>query len=55
MERRKNRGWYDDAMASYTYLTRARGIAPNRIVIFGHSLGSGVAIELASTGYRRPP
>ncbi len=41
-------GVYADAMASYTYLTRTRGIAPDRIVIFGHSLGTGVAIQLAS-------
>lgn len=41
-------GVYDDATASYEYLTRTLGIAPDRIVIFGHSLGSGVAIELAS-------
>jgi len=41
-------GLYDDATASYAYLTRTRGIPPERIVIFGHSLGSGVAIELAA-------
>lgn len=42
------RGLYDDATASYAYLTRTRGVPPERIVIFGHSLGSGVAIELAA-------
>jgi len=42
------RGLYDDARASYDYLARARGIAPERLLLFGHSLGSGVAIELAS-------
>jgi len=42
------RGLYDDATASYRHLTRSLGVPPARIVLFGHSLGSGVAIELAS-------
>jgi pimeloyl-ACP methyl ester carboxylesterase len=42
------RGVYEDATASYEYLTRTLGVPPDRIVIFGHSLGSGVAIELAT-------
>lgn len=41
-------GLYDDATASYEYLTRTLGVPPDRVVIFGHSLGSAVAIELAS-------
>jgi fermentation-respiration switch protein FrsA (DUF1100 family) len=41
-------GLYADATASYEYLTRTLHVPPDRIVIFGHSLGSGVAIELAS-------
>ena len=41
-------GLYADAQASYDYLTKTMHIAPDHIVIFGHSLGSGVAIELAS-------
>jgi hypothetical protein len=41
-------GLYADATASYDYLTRTRGVPPERLVIFGHSLGSGVAIELVS-------
>jgi pimeloyl-ACP methyl ester carboxylesterase len=45
------RGLYDDATASYEYLTETRRIRPERLIIFGHSLGSGVAVELAS---RRP-
>ena len=44
----EEQGLYDDAMASYTYLTVRAASPPDRIVIFGHSLGSGVAIELAS-------
>lgn len=41
-------GLYADAQASYDYLTKTLHIAPDHIIIFGHSLGSGVAIELAS-------
>ncbi len=41
-------GLYADAQASYNYLTKNLHIAPEHIIIFGHSLGSGVAIELAS-------
>lgn len=42
-------GLYADARAAYDYLTRVRGIPARRIVIYGHSLGSAVAIELATT------
>jgi fermentation-respiration switch protein FrsA (DUF1100 family) len=41
-------GLYADALASYHYLTDSLRVSPDRIVIFGHSLGSGVAIELAT-------
>ena len=41
-------GLYADAQASYDYLTKTLQISPDHIIIFGHSLGSGVAIELAS-------
>ena len=41
-------GLYRDADAAYRYLRRSRGVPPDRIVIFGHSLGSAVAIDLAS-------
>lgn len=41
-------GLYRDARASYAYLTDSLKVPPDRIVIFGHSLGSGVAIELAT-------
>ena len=44
----RERGLYDDTRASYEYLVRARGVRPDRILIFGHSLGSAMAIELAS-------
>ena len=42
------RGLYDDATASYQYVIRSLGVPPEHLVLFGHSLGSGVAIELAS-------
>ena len=41
-------GLYRDALAAYRYLRESRGIPAERIVIFGHSLGSAVAVDLAS-------
>jgi uncharacterized protein len=41
-------GLYQDADASYRYLREELGVAPGKIVIFGHSLGSAVAVDLAS-------
>ena len=41
-------GLYLDADAAYWYLRHSLGVPPGRIVIFGHSLGSAVAVELAS-------
>lgn len=41
-------GLYRDAEAAWRYLTTDRGVAPDRIVVFGHSLGSAVAVELAT-------
>ncbi len=40
-------GTYRDAAAAYRHLEEERGVAPERIVIFGRSLGGAVAIELA--------
>jgi pimeloyl-ACP methyl ester carboxylesterase len=40
-------GLYEDALAAYTYLTRA-GISPRQIILAGQSLGSAVAVELAT-------
>lgn len=37
-----------DARAAYDYLRTARRVAPSRIVIYGWSLGSAVAVGLAS-------
>ena len=40
-------GLYLDARAAWKYLTEERGVGADRIVIFGKSLGGGVAIDLA--------
>ena len=40
-------GVYTDAMTAYRYLTDSMRVPPSRIIMFGHSLGTGVAIELA--------
>ena len=42
------RGVYFDAVAAYRYLSDTLGVPADRIVIFGHSLGSAVAVELAT-------
>ena len=39
---------YEDAAASWQYLVETRGIDPEQIVIYGHSLGGAIAIQLAS-------
>ncbi|HEU5049662.1 MAG TPA: alpha/beta fold hydrolase [Gemmatimonadales bacterium] len=41
-------GLYRDAEAAYRYLTDSLQVPPRRIVLFGHSLGTGVATELAT-------
>lgn len=41
-------GLYRDADAAYRYLRDHRRVPAERIVVFGHSLGSAVAIDLAS-------
>jgi len=41
-------GLYHDADAAYRYLTKQRGIAPQRLILYGESLGSAVAVDLAS-------
>ncbi len=40
-------GLYRDAEAAYRYLRETLSVSPERIVFFGHSLGSAVAVELA--------
>jgi fermentation-respiration switch protein FrsA (DUF1100 family) len=39
---------YEDAETAYNYLINDLKIAPEKIIIFGRSLGGGVSIELAS-------
>lgn len=39
---------YQDAEASWQYLTQVRQIAPEAIVIYGHSLGGAIGIQLAN-------
>jgi uncharacterized protein len=41
-------GVYRDAQAAYRYLREKRGVPSDRIVVFGHSLGSAVAVDLVS-------
>ena len=41
-------GTYADALAAWRYLTETRGVPANRIILFGRSLGSAVAANLAS-------
>ena len=40
-------GVYLDGEAAYRYLTETRHFAPHNIFIYGHSLGGGVATEIA--------
>ncbi|MFP4026190.1 MAG: alpha/beta hydrolase [Candidatus Brocadiia bacterium] len=40
-------GLYKDAKAAYKYLTEEKKIAPGRIIAFGRSLGTAVALNLA--------
>jgi uncharacterized protein len=42
-------GLYADARAAYDYLRGPLALPARRILIYGHSLGSGVAVELATT------
>jgi fermentation-respiration switch protein FrsA (DUF1100 family) len=39
---------YEDAEAAWKYLTVTRGFEPDRVLLYGHSLGGAVAIELAT-------
>lgn len=41
-------GLYEDALAAYTYLTHQRAVPPDRVILAGRSLGSAVAVELAT-------
>lgn len=39
---------YEDALAAWRYLTESQGLSPSQVLIFGHSIGGAVAIDLAS-------
>ena len=41
-------GLYADAEAGYQYITQTRGVAPESVVLYGQSLGTAVAADLAS-------
>lgn len=41
-------GLYEDGTAAYRYLLHALEVPPDRVILLGHSLGSGVAVELAT-------
>jgi fermentation-respiration switch protein FrsA (DUF1100 family) len=41
-------GCYAAADAAYDWLTGVQGVPPGRVLIYGESLGGGVAVELAS-------
>ena len=42
------KGVYEDAQAAWNYLVGTRRIAPSNVLIYGHSLGGAIAIELAT-------
>jgi fermentation-respiration switch protein FrsA (DUF1100 family) len=44
-------GLYADADAAYDYLTRTRGVPPERLALYGQSLGTTAAVDV---GARRP-
>ncbi|WP_293125386.1 alpha/beta fold hydrolase [Microcoleus sp. bin38.metabat.b11b12b14.051] len=39
---------YEDAQFAWNYLTQERQIVPSQIVIYGHSVGGAIAIDLAA-------
>jgi hypothetical protein len=39
---------YEDAQVAWNYLTQERKIAPDRMIIYGHSVGGAIAIDLAA-------
>lgn len=46
-------GVYASARSAYRHLVEDRGVPPERIVLFGRSLGAAVAVELAAAGHGR--
>lgn len=45
---RDERGIYEDADAAYDYLVRERNVKPEQITLYGQSLGTTAAVDLAS-------
>lgn len=41
------RGIYSDADAAYDYVLRERGVSPEKIILYGQSLGTTAAVDLA--------
>jgi fermentation-respiration switch protein FrsA (DUF1100 family) len=41
-------GFYKDAEAAYSFLIKDKGYSPTNIILYGRSIGSGVAVDLAS-------
>jgi fermentation-respiration switch protein FrsA (DUF1100 family) len=41
--------FYADASASYQWIVKTKGVGPDRIILFGESIGGGVAANLAAT------
>jgi fermentation-respiration switch protein FrsA (DUF1100 family) len=41
-------GTYRDGRAAYNYLVRECGLAPDRIILFGESLGAAIAVQMAT-------
>jgi uncharacterized protein len=39
---------YEDAQAAWEYVVKGRGISADRVIIYGHSIGGAVAIDLAA-------
>ena len=42
------RGIYEDADAAYDYVSKERGVAPEKIVLYGQSLGTAAAVDVAA-------
>lgn len=41
-------GCYDEVNAIYNYLTKTRAMPPEKIIVYGRSVGGGPSVELAS-------
>ena len=39
---------YEDAQFAWDYLVKQRGVNPNQVYIYGHSLGGAIAIHFSS-------